>query len=156
MNIACRPMARGSYAWLRYGLVAPIAALLPFLCGAFATHTIGSPRACAPELVLPVALFPNALSSLSFRQGHPTRQPETPFSMEVDLRLSSVRHQFEAAPHLQTPANTPAVPNPAPISPMSFHPRWFNPSSNVTQASAVKPSFPASVPALLSPPSIIL
>jgi hypothetical protein len=119
------------------------------------THTIGSPP-CALELVLPVALCSNALSSLSFRQAHLTRQPETPFSMEVDLSLFSVHHQFEAAPHLQTPANTPAVPNPAPISPMSFQPRWFNPSSNVTQASAVKPSFAASVPALLSPPSIIL
>jgi hypothetical protein len=132
-------------------------------CGPFAVPMrcfrhqtfIGSPP-FAPELLLPVALFPTALSSLSFRQPRLRPSPETPFSMEADLTLSSVPHQFEAAPHLQTPANTPAVPNPAPISPVSPHPRWFNPSSNVTQASAVKLSFAASVPALLNPPNIIL
>lgn len=154
MNIAV-----GQYH--RAGCDTGLSLQLRLFCRSYAvvspTHTIGSPL-CALELVLPDALSPNALSSLSFRQARLRRQPETPFSMEVDLSLSfQYRHQFRTSPpHLQTPANTPAVPNPAPISPMSLHPRWFNPSSNVTQANAVKPSFAASVPALLSPPSIIL
>lgn len=136
---------------------------MSYQCGSFAITMrcfrhrtfIGAPL-FALEPLLPVALFPTASTSLSFRQRRLTSRPETPFSMEADLSLSSAHHQFEAAPHLQTPANTPAVPNPAPISPMSSHPRWLNPSSNVTQASAVKPSFAASVPALLNPPNIIL
>ena len=133
-------------------------ALLPFQCGAFATERfiiIGSPLFVL-ELLLPVVLFPIASFSLSFRQARPRPSPETPFSMEADLSYHFSTTKFERVPHSQTPANTPAVPNPAPISPMSPHPTWFKPSSNVTHASAVKPSFDASVPALLNPANIIL
>src|SRR5712691_4029718 len=97
------------------------------------------PLPFAHELVPPAALFPISSCSLWFQPTCLIFPPETPFSMEVDLDLSSsALHpiKFEAVPHLQTPAHTPAVPIPALTSPNSPHPTWFNPSSNVTQASA--------------------
>lgn len=136
-------------------------------CGRFAVqmrlfrlspNVIDSPL-FAPELLPPVAPFPIASFSLKFQRARPISPPETPFSMEVDLdSFLSFQPSIssETVPHLHTPANTPAVPTPAPISPIWLNPTWFSPSSIVTHASAVNPSFAASIPALLNPPNIIL
>jgi hypothetical protein len=117
---------------------------------------IGSPL-FAPEPLLPVAPFPIAPFSSQFRRTVLIHLRDRPFLMEACLSLIfSNAIQSQSRLYLQIPAKTPAVPIPAPISPTPLHPTWFNPSSNVTQASAVKPSFVASVPALRNPPNNIL